>query len=120
MVEVEPAVGAERADAHVQSLGRGLSVIEHLAIRAVPKAQSPRGSGTVASVVDTARMASWTPLRDALIVIKSCVSYSWAGLDSMVGGLPRPASVYAVFWRARAPAGRASHCPCRAAGERTN
>ncbi len=44
-------------------------------------------------------MADWTPLRNALASVEDRVTYTWAELEEMIGGLPRSAYVYDAFWR---------------------
>lgn len=49
--------------------------------------------------MDTSPVANWTPLRDALTAVENSVTFAWADLDSLVGGLPRSAYAYSAFWK---------------------
>ncbi len=50
-------------------------------------------------LVDTSAVANWTPLRVALSAVENSVTFSWADLDSLVGGLPRSAHAHSAFWK---------------------
>ncbi len=44
-------------------------------------------------------VADWTPLRNALADVDTSVTFPWAELDALVGGLPRSAYVHNAFWK---------------------
>lgn len=53
----------------------------------------------VGPVGDTCPVANWAPLRTALADVERSVTYTWAELDELVGGLPRSAYEYGAFWK---------------------
>ncbi len=44
-------------------------------------------------------MAKWNPLRDKLAATKDRVTFSWAELNQLAGGLPSSAYRYSIFWK---------------------
>jgi hypothetical protein len=54
----------------------------------------------VGGLVDTSAVANWTPLRvAALTAVENSVTFAWADLDSLGGGLPRSAYAHSAFWK---------------------
>lgn len=48
-------------------------------------------------------MANWSPLREALARVNDRVTFAWADLDELVGGLPPSAYNHAAFWKGDRP-----------------
>lgn len=44
-------------------------------------------------------VAHWNPLRSALANVETSVTFDWADLDALVGGLPRSAYTHNAFWK---------------------
>lgn len=44
-------------------------------------------------------VADWKPLRSALADVETTVTFAWAELDELVGGLPRSAYAHNAFWK---------------------
>ena len=53
----------------------------------------------VGGLVETSAVVNWTPLRVALTGVENSVTFGWADLDSLVGGLPRSAYAHSAFWK---------------------